>query len=356
MSDFYRVLLPLLGLLLGVLPGAVRGEFIDVLDLPARTSPLAERAPLNDVSRTGDNLVAVGQRGHILYSDYTGGHWQQARVPVSSDLTAVYFPSRAKGWAVGHDGVILHSADAGGSWNKQLDGRQIGALMQQHYTALAAAEPASEEWPLRLAEAQRMVEEGADKALLDVWFADERLGYAVGVFGLILRTDDGGQHWRPFGERTDNPQGLHLNAIGAVDGVPYIAGEQGLLLRWSAEQQRFVALQIPYAGSLFGVIGLNGELLAYGLRGHILRSTDAGASWSTLDSGLQSSITAAAWDGSGRIHLFSQAGHVLRLLPQGSSLEVLPQSVMAPIAGADFAADDSLALVGNRGVRSQRLP
>lgn len=356
MSDFYRVLLPLLGLLAGVLPLGARGEFIDVLDLPASASPLADRAPLSDLARAGDSLVAVGQRGHILYSDYTGGHWQQASVPVSSDLTAVHFPTPQQGWAVGHDGVILHSADAGASWSKQLDGRQIGALMQQHYAALAAAEPASEEWSMRLAEAQRMVEEGADKALLDVWFANERLGYVVGVFGLILRTEDSGRHWQPLGERTDNPQGLHLNAIGAVDGVPYIAGEQGLLLRWDAAQQRFVALQTPYTGSFFGVIGQGSELLVYGLRGHVLRSTDAGASWSALDSGLQTSITAAARDGLGRVHLFSQAGHVLRAMPDGQRLQALPQSAMAPIAGADFAADDSLVLVGNRGARNLRLP
>ncbi len=356
MNDFYRVLLPLLGLLLGTLPVSARGEFIDVLDLPARTSPLADHAPLNDISRAGDSLVAVGQRGHILYSDYSGGHWQQAHVPVSSDLTAVAFPTAEQGWAVGHDGVILHSADAGANWRKQLDGRQIGALMQQHYAALAASEPGNEQWQLRLADAQRMVEEGADKALLDVWFADARLGYVVGAFGLILRTEDGGEHWQPFGEATDNPQSLHLNAIGVIDGVPYIAGEQGLLLRWDAAQQRFVAVPTPYAGSYFGVVGQGSELLVYGLRGHVLHSSDGGANWDTLDSGLQSSITAAARDGFGRVHLFSQAGHVLRVLPDGRGLGALPQTVMAPISGADFAADGGLALVGNRGARNLRLP
>ncbi|WP_394558312.1 WD40/YVTN/BNR-like repeat-containing protein [Aquipseudomonas alcaligenes] len=356
MSDFYRVLLPLLGLLLSALSGSARGEFVDVLDLPARSSALVERASLNDVAGSGDCLVAVGPRGHILYSGTSGTRWQQARVPVSSDLTALYFPSRRAGWAVGHDGVILHSDDAGVSWSKQLDGRQIGALMLQHYTALAASEPANEEWQSRLAEAQRMVEEGADKALLDVWFANDQLGYAVGVFGLILRTEDGGRHWQPFGERTDNPQGLHLNAIAAVDGVPYIAGEQGLLLRWDAAQQRFIALQTPYSGSFFGVIGQGHELLVYGLRGHVLRSTDAGASWTTLNSGLQSSITAAVQDAAGRFYLFSQAGQVLHSSADGSVLEAVPQSSLAPVTGATFTSDQELALVGSRGMRIQRLP
>ncbi|MEK1908064.1 MAG: YCF48-related protein [Pseudomonas sp.] len=337
------------------MPLGAQGEFIDVLDLPARVSPLAQVAPLNDVTRTGDKLVAVGQRGHILFSDDAGNQWQQARVPVSSDLNAVYFPTPQQGWAVGHDGVILHSEDAGATWNKQLDGRQIGGLMLAHYTALAAAEPNNEQWAARQADAQRMVEEGADKALLDVWFANERLGYAVGVFGLILRTEDGGQHWQPLGERTDNPQSLHLNAIAGVDGVPYIAGEQGLLLRWDAAQQRFVALQTPYSGSFFGVIGTGNELLVYGLRGHVLRSVDGGTNWNMLNSGLQNSITAAVRDASGHVLLFSQVGHVLRTTSSGE-LEALPQQALAPVSGADFAAGDSLVLVGNRGVRSQRLP
>lgn len=356
MHTFYKVLLPLLGLLLSSLPLGARGEFIDVLDLPARASPLAERAPLSGVTRAGERLVAVGQRGHILYSAATDGHWQQARVPVSSDLTAVTFASPNKGWAVGHDGVILHSSNGGASWRKQLDGRQIGVLMLAHYRALAAAEPSNESWPLRVSDAQRLVEEGADKALLDVWFANEQLGYVVGVFGLILRTEDGGQHWQPFAEHTDNPQGLHLNAINAVDGVPYISGEQGLLLRWDARQQRFVALPTPYTGSFFGVTGQDHELLVFGLRGHVLRSRDDGANWRELDSTLRSSVSAAAHDNAGHLYLFSQAGHVLRVSAAGQALDMLPQSAMAPIGGAAFAADGSLVLVGNRGARTLRLP
>jgi photosystem II stability/assembly factor-like uncharacterized protein len=42
-------------------------------------------------ARAGERLVAVGQRGHILYSDDSGNAWQQAAVPVSADLNAVSF-------------------------------------------------------------------------------------------------------------------------------------------------------------------------------------------------------------------------------------------------------------------------
>ena len=54
----------------------------DVLDAPATKSPLAPRTLLNGLARAGDRLVAVGQRGHALYSDDLGTSWKQADVPV----------------------------------------------------------------------------------------------------------------------------------------------------------------------------------------------------------------------------------------------------------------------------------
>ncbi|MCY1279513.1 Ycf48-like protein [compost metagenome] len=208
---------------------AQAASYVDVLDLPARPSALAVRSPLLDMARAGQRLVTVGQRGHILYSDDSGRNWQQAEVPVSSDLNAVHFPSAGQGWAVGNDGVVLHSSDAGATWRKQLDGRQVGEVVRKHYAALAAAEPGNEQWAVLAAEGQRLMKEGADKPFLDVWFANDTLGYVVGVFNLILRTDDGGQTWTPFQHRTDNPQGFHLNAIASTGDALYIAGEQGLL-------------------------------------------------------------------------------------------------------------------------------
>jgi photosystem II stability/assembly factor-like uncharacterized protein len=326
--------------------------YVDVLDLPAKVSALAGNSPLSGMARAGDRLVAVGQRGHILYSDDVGNHWQQAAVPVSSDLNAVSFPSATQGWAVGGDGVILHSNDAGATWRKQLDGRQIGALLVKHYQALASAEPGNEQWPLLVAEGERLVAQGADKPLLDVWFANDQLGYVVGVFNLILRTEDGGQNWTPFQDRTDNPQGFHLNAIASTGDALYIAGEQGLLLKWDDAQQRFAALQTPYQGSFFGVVGKPGEALVYGLRGNVLRSTDGGLSWTPLDTGLRISITAAMVDAQGNYRLFTQGGQRLASQGVGAQMHWARQVEPVPVTGVVRAANGALVVVGSRGVRT----
>lgn len=331
---------------------AQAAPYTDVLDLPAMPSALASASPLRDVTSAGARMVAVGPRGHILYSDDHGGHWQQASVPASADLNAVSFPSAEQGWAVGNDGVIVHSQDGGKTWQKQLDGRVLGEQVLAYYRAQAQAAPNDERLAQLIGEGERLVAEGADKPLLDVWFADEQNGFAVGVFNLLLRTRDGGQHWTPWLERTDNPQALHLTSLASIDGALYITGEQGLLLKLAADGEHFTRLTTPYAGTFFGAVGKPGVLLAYGLRGHVVRSTDGGENWQMVETGLANSITAANLDSAGNLWLMSQAGHVLVSHDDGASFVQVSQITRTPITGAAFDAATDLVLVGERGVRT----
>ncbi|WGK92670.1 WD40/YVTN/BNR-like repeat-containing protein [Pseudomonas migulae] len=356
MCSYKNYLQVAFGVVLGLLQGVtLAADYVDVLDLPARVSALAINSPLSGMARAGERVIAVGQRGHILFSDDAGKHWQQAAVPVSADLTAVNFPTTTQGWAVGNDGVVLHSSDAGATWQKQLDGRQIGALLVKHYTALASAEPGNEQWPLLVAEGQRLIDQGADKPLLDTWFANDKVGYVVGVFNLILRTEDGGQSWTPFQDRTDNPQGFHLNAIASTGDALYIAGEQGLLLKWDDNTQRFSAVPTPYQGSFFGVLGKPGEALVYGLRGNVLRSTDGGHHWTALDTGLHVSITAGLIDARGDYRLFTQGGQMLVSQGTGAQLHLLRQPVPTPVAGVTQSAAGALVVAGSRGAQTLAL-
>ena len=323
MSVFKRCSVVMLAL--AALQGTAQAApFTDVLDVPAMPSALASSSALRDVTLAGPRLVAVGPRGHILYSDDHGAHWQQAQVPVSADLNGVSFATPELGWAVGHDGVVLHSRDGGVHWHKQLDGR-----------ALAEQLPAA----------------ATDNALLDVWFSDARNGYAVGVFNLLLRTTDGGEHWQPWLDHSDNPQGLHLTSLAAVGDDLYITGEQGLLLKWSGA--RFSRVDTPYAGTLFGAVGKPGVLLVYGLRGHAYRSTDGGQQWQPVNTGINTSLTAAGVDRNGQLWLASQAGDLLLSRDDGASFSQVPQSARGPVTALVSDTGNGLVLVGERGVRNQ---
>lgn len=294
----------------------------DVLDTPAAASPLAERALMLAVAPAGSRIVAAGQRGHILASDDRGRSWKQAQVPVSSDLVALHFPKADKGWAVGHDGVVLHSADAGATWVRQRDGRP-GA---------------------------------ADVPLLDVWFEDERVGYAVGAFGLALRTTDGGARWTEMKDAIANPKGLHLYAVRGIGADVFMAGEQGLLLKLERASGQFRAIALPYEGTLFGVAGNGRALVAYGLRGTVLRSTDGGDSWQLVAAGIATALTAAAVDGNGGILLASQSGQLLASADDAASFRVVPLKRPVPAAGILLAAPGQLLVAGPRGLQTQTLP
>lgn len=331
-------------------PAAAAG-FVDVLDTPSLHSELAANGMLTGLAHAGERLVAVGQRGHILFSDDAGQHWQQAQVPVSSDLVAVHFPTPSQGWAVGHDGVILHSTDAGVSWERQLDARQIGALLLGHYRQQLIASRDDEALMARVADAQRINDEGADQSFLDVWFQDDQVGYVVGAFNLIFRTEDGGRHWTPWLDRTENPGALNLYALRPIGDQLFIVGEQGLVLKLDPLAGHFNATPMPYNGSFFGITGKPGAVLVYGLRGNVYRSVDEGMSWSKVELGLPLTITAGTVTADGRILLLSQAGHVLLSADNGASFTLEPENHLAPVSAALVSSSGALVVAGARGLR-----
>lgn len=299
-----------------VLPVMALAAFQDPLDFPAVKVGRIETRPMHALARAGARLVAVGPRGLIAVSPDQGRSWAQVVSPVQSDLVAVYFPTPTDGWSVGHDGVVLHSADGGASWTRQLDGRAARLLFTRHYDTAVATDTASTGGAAPLLAARKAVEQnykaGASLPWLGVWFDDALHGFVVGAFGLLIATDDGGKTWTPWLERIDNPDLLSLNAIGGGDGGVYIAAERGAVFHFDRAAGRFVLGATGYAGSFFGVAVSNTVVLAYGLRGAIYRSADAGGSWSAVAAPSAASIGAgAALVPSGGFVLANQAGELL---------------------------------------------
>lgn len=328
---------------------AQSAAFVDPLDVPAMKSPLAGKSPVNAVTMAGRRLVGVGQRGHILYSDDQGKSWTQASVPVSSDLTAVTFVTPEKGWAVGHDGVVLATTDGGANWVRQLDGRALGKILLAAEAPAGLAANVAEQ---RQADLERLAEQGASNPLLGVFFEDENTGYVFGSFNLILKTTDGGKSWASWFDRTDNPSLMGFFAMRPVDGELFLVGEQGLVLKYDRQAGRFRALALPYKGTLFGVTGKAGVVIVHGLRGSVYRSTDKGATWRRIDVGLKDGVTAADVTPDGRIVLASQVGQIVVSNDDGATFAPLAVSgPRLPVAGVVADSKDSLVIAGIKGLR-----
>ncbi len=176
-------------------------------------TPGASRSMLLDVAVAGERLVAVGERGHILTSQDQGQNWTQAEVPTSVMLTRVFFVDDKLGWAVGHDGNVLHSQDGGLIWALQRDGladqvrinednagRALSTVEELQAQLAAAEEDAVDALEEALEEAEWVLENAREKLdmpvyappLMDVWFTTPEQGWAVGAYGTLLRTANGG--------------------------------------------------------------------------------------------------------------------------------------------------------------------
>ncbi len=333
----------------------VAAESPVVLERPSLMSEKAANAAMLAVTRAGNRLVAVGERGFILLSDDNGHSWRQAVTPVRISLTTVTFVGEKKGWAAGHLGVILHTEDGGETWVKQFDGNKAAAAVFAAAERLAAAESDLAKKEDLLSPAQRLVEEGPDKPFLDLCFVDERTGFVVGAFNLIFRTTDGGATWLPWQDRVENPIGAHFYGINAVGETFYIAGEQGLLLRSNDSGAHFTALTAPYEGSYFGLVtDPAGDLIIFGLRGNIYRSGDGGESWDKVEVDIQVSLSAGIRLAGGEVVLASQAGDILVSDNEGRSFKRRPDAQPIPATDLVQAADGSLVIASLRGM--QRLP
>lgn len=297
-------------------------------------SPRAHKAVMLSVVNVDQRLIAAGERGIVLVSSDGGQTWQQGQVPVAVTLTAMSFVDANTGWAVGHGGVILATRDGGLTWVRQLDGRH---LAQRELDAARASGDAR-----RIALAEHLVTDGADKPLLAVHFWNAKRGFAVGAYGIAVGTEDGGVTWQPWTDRIDNPRGLHLNALHVAGSRIFLAGEQGLLLRSQDDGKSFQPLVSPYKGSWLAMTGHDDVVVVAGLRGNVFWSNDGGAQWTASNVPSPQSITFATRLKSGALLFANQAGQILQSNDEGRSLQALRHEPGPPVTAVTQGREGTL--------------
>ncbi|QOC22361.1 hypothetical protein IC757_15300 [Wenzhouxiangella sp. AB-CW3] len=346
---------------------------LEIEPRPADPAPLAHKSLMLDIVQAGERYVAVGERGHVLYSD-DGREWTQARfVPVSATLVRVTYTD-GRLWAVGHDSTIIHSRDRGDTWSLQ------------------SFEP---EW---------------EQPLLDVHFFNANEGIAIGAYGLFMRTDDAGRHWdvhemmdlvtseaidwREAAESEDefadeigpdeddwghgdddwghgdddwddefyDPEQdfdrgcyefmeCHLNAVLDLgDGQMMMVAERGYGFRSTDGGESWESFRFPYPGSMFGLIPANGGVLAFGLRGNVQFSDNFGDSWEILDTGVSSSLMGATIDPEGRPVMVGGGAAVLTFNPQDETFRVREDRLGSDYAAVLYTTEGTRVLAGEDGL------
>ncbi len=335
---------------------ADRQLFLDPLDSPASRLSGADRAghePLVAVAASAGRTIAVGLRGVIIYADVGQPLWRQAAVPVQTDLVAAQLLDDRLAWASGHDSVILHSEDGGASWRKQFDRDGAKRLISRYQQRVNAGEIGTQKY---LDQVKLNTDGDVSLPYLGVWFEDQNNGYAVGAFGMIVATHDGGSNWEPWLDHIENDEFLNLNAIRGINGEIYIAGERGMVYRFDRKAKRFVGSSTGYKGSFFDIVGTTRALIAFGLRGAAYRSTDGGSTWQAASTGVERSITAGGvFDQGRRIVLLTETGQAIQSTDDGATFQPADLPRLPPVYGAVATGQTSLVAAGFLGVQNQTL-
>ncbi|WP_248798164.1 WD40/YVTN/BNR-like repeat-containing protein [Pseudomonas sp. MWU13-2105] len=203
--------------------------------------------------------------------------------------------------SVGDNGVILLSDDRGLSF-RQAQGVPVSSMLTGvsfadpkngwavgHWGAILATTDGGEKWRVqRLAMAE-------DRPLFAVHFFDAQRGVSVGLWSLVLVTQDGGKSWT---EQKVSPKDQGLSDLNLINLFPdakggvFATAERGRLLHSADAGRTWDYLSTGYEGSLWcGVQLSDGTLLVGGQRGTLLRSEDGGQSWVRVPLGSKSSLT-----------------------------------------------------------------
>jgi photosystem II stability/assembly factor-like uncharacterized protein len=243
-------------------------------------------------------------------------------------LYAMHIDGKA-GLAVGAAGLMLETSDGGASWTKAESGTEFGLF------GIAMAGPhkliVGQRGTVLLGDADgkwTAGQSGTESRLLNVDVNSSGLAIAVGEFGTIMRSKDGGKSWdlRPIDWATFRDDGYepHIYAvdvqddgrilIGAEfayvivsedggetfylshkgeksifamhmlpDGVGYTVGQEGLVLKTTDNGATWIEMQTGSNANMFGVwASSQGELVVTGMRA-LLRSSDGGASFTASE-------------------------------------------------------------------------
>ncbi len=202
---------------------------------------------------------AVGSRGTVLYTNNGGVSWVNRSIGEDVILNSVSFITPERGWIVGEFGVIYHTKNGGKSWMKQKSPVEVSFVS------------------------------GESRNLFGLLFPDSKGGWAFGLDGVILKTQDG-ERWEITHKNGATPKYAtdhHLFAAAHFDGRLWVVGERGTVIVSQLGKENWQSAEIrPPPVSLNGIdFGGGGFGLIVGNRGLILRTLDGGKRWqrTTID-------------------------------------------------------------------------
>lgn len=249
----------------------------------------------------------VGDNGVILHTGDGGKSWER-QGDTTLTLHKVFFLNTMEGWAVGERGIILHTVDGGKSWEKQL-------LGSGHHIAGVFFINSKTGWLLSAGKVYKTNNGGKDweSVLLqittlkplepgedvyndwrgDIFFNNDKEGWAVIGIGEIFHTDDGGKSWNQQFSIMYN-EFMTLNFADKMSGCTagdamFCTDNGGKTWEKRQEVMPSTIFMGEYGGERTGITRIDfvdkNVGWAVGAYGLIAKTEDGGKSWATRNRG-----------------------------------------------------------------------
>lgn len=255
------------------------------------TNQLQTYASLHGLAKSGESLVVVGEFGALGRKTNTQP-WALTSRGENLAANWITFSDANNGFAVGQDGLIMHTVNGGETWS----GLQNGLTLDSFYGAEMIG--TNKLWVVGdLGVLLHTSNAGASwvqqstftfNTLFSISFVNENAGWAVGDFGTFIRTANGGITW------TAVSTGLSDVLFGVKfkdTNNGWMVGENGLIRRTVNGGTSWTPQTSNTTAALFYVdfTDLNNGFCA-GSNGTILKTTNGGAVWTPLITGTQRNI------------------------------------------------------------------
>jgi photosystem II stability/assembly factor-like uncharacterized protein len=215
---------------------------------------------------------------------------------VRQNLFAACFPSDQNGWMVGELGRIIRTSDGGKTWVRQDAGTKRPFLAMScidDKTAWIAGKEGIVYATKDGGDTWTALKTNSNRHIFAIDFSNAQRGHAAGDYGTMVHTEDGGATWTAMRvpetvvlpdsalDTGVEPGDVNLYSVsyGDADHV-WAVGEFGIVIASSDGGLTWQQQHTPVENTLFGVRFIDAKRgWAVGVDSLILRTEDGGASW-----------------------------------------------------------------------------
>jgi len=174
------------------------------------------------------------------------GQWNDQNSTISNDLESVHFINASEGWAVGRQGKIVHTTNAGVTWAAQNSGTTNDLNKVQMLSATVGFAVGDAGTVVKYnGSTWSTATSGTSQDLYSVFFTDVNTGWIAGDYAIIKKTTNGGSSFSAESTSSLGNTFRDIYMFSATDG--WAVGSTGSVFRY--EGSGWNAFTNPYSGT-----------------------------------------------------------------------------------------------------------